>query len=157
MVYLGPGWSTPKSCRREAISGLGWAKVSRPRSEDDVLRDAVAGLFGDEILDKASTGHDCCSVAAGGPRVLVRTLPPAVVRPRQPQAVLFFEHMRQRIDLDMQGSPQGDPHRCAIWCRTSLTMHGAFPRILLFLWLLRGWQRGFHCELPAVGIAEQHL
>ncbi len=48
-----------------------------------------------------------------GLRVHVGTAAPAVVRGRQPQADLVFEHVRRRIDLDVQGPPQGDPHRRA--------------------------------------------
>ena len=88
------------------------------------MRDAVAGLFGDEVLDEASTGHDTCSVATGGPGVHVRTLPPAVVRARQAQANLVFEDMRREIDLNMHGPPKSDPHRCAVWYRSSLIVHG---------------------------------
>ena len=49
------------------------------------------------------------------PRVHVRAAAPAVVRGRQLQADLVFEHMRRRIDLDVHGPPQGDPHRRAVW------------------------------------------
>ena len=53
------------------------------RSEDDVLADAVGGLFHDQILDEAGAGHDG---GAEGPRELrvhVRTAAPSVVRSRQ--------------------------------------------------------------------------
>ena len=92
-------------------------------AEDDVLGDAVAGLFGDQILNEASTGHDSCSVATGGLRVHVRTATPAFVGGRQPQANLVFKHMRRRIDLDVHGPPQGDPHRRAVWSGGSHIMH----------------------------------
>jgi hypothetical protein len=61
-----------------------------------------------------STDYDCASVAAGGPRAHVRTLPPAVVRARQPQADLVFKHMRRRIDLDVHGSPKSDALLCCL-------------------------------------------
>jgi len=96
------------------------------RSENDVLADAIAGLFHDQVLDEASTGHDGCSKVARGMWVHVRTATPAFVGGRQPQANLIFEHMRRRIDLDMHGPPQGDPHRCAVWRRHLLIMHDVF-------------------------------
>ena len=72
------------------------------RSEDDVLADTVAGLFHDQILDEAGTGHDGGAELARGMRIHVRTATPAFVRGRQPQANFVFEHMRRRIDLDVQ-------------------------------------------------------
>ena len=65
-------------------------------SEDDVLADAAAGLFHDQVLDEASTGHDGGAEEARALRVHVRTAAPAFVRGRQPQADLVFEHMRRR-------------------------------------------------------------
>ena len=91
-------------------------------AENDVLGDAAAGLFGDQVLDEASTGHDSGPEAAGGLRVHVGTAAPAIARGRQAQAELVFEDMRRRIDLDVQGPPQGDPHGRAIrrrGCRVS--------------------------------------
>src|SRR5438105_11531894 len=58
-----------------------------------------------------------------GVRLHVRTAAPAVVRGRQLEANLVFEHMWQRIDLDVHGPPQGDPNRRAVWRRGSLIMH----------------------------------
>ena len=49
-------------------------------AEDDVLADAAASLFHDQILDEASTGHDGCAEGARALRVHVRTAAPAVVR-----------------------------------------------------------------------------
>src|SRR5205807_6886687 len=93
------------------------------RSEDNVLADAAASLFHNQILDEASTGHDGGAEEARGLWVHVRTAAPAVVRGRQLEANLVFEHMWQRIDLDVHGPPQGDPNRRAVWRRGSLIMH----------------------------------
>ena len=84
------------------------------RAEDDVLPDAAGGLFGDEIFDEAGARHDG---GAEGPRerAHVRAAAPSVVRRRQLQADLVFEHVRRRIDLHVQRPPQGDPHRGVLW------------------------------------------
>ncbi len=55
-----------------------------PRPEDDVLPDATANLLFDEI------------------------------RRGQLHANLVFEHMRRRIDFDVQGAPQRHPHGRAV-------------------------------------------
>jgi hypothetical protein len=80
-------------------------------SEDDVLADAVAGLFHYEVLDETGPGHGGCPGTAGGIPVHVRAAAPAVVRGHQPQADLVVEHMRRRVDPEVHGPPQGDPHR----------------------------------------------
>ena len=92
------------------------------RSEDDVLPDAAGGLLRDEIFDEASAGHDG---GAEGPRerAHVRAAAPALVGRRQLQADLVFEHVRRRIDLDVQRPPQGDPHRRVVWRRDLLVIH----------------------------------
>jgi hypothetical protein len=41
-------------------------------------------------------------------------LAPAVVGGGQLQADLVLEHMGRRVDLDVHGSPEGDPHRRAV-------------------------------------------
>ena len=95
------------------------------RSEDDVLPDATGSLFRDEIFDEASAGHDG---GAEGPRerAHVRTAAPSVVWSRQLQADFVFEHVRRRIDFDVQRPPQGDPHRRVVWLCLWLLRHG-FP------------------------------
>jgi hypothetical protein len=87
------------------------------RSEDDVLADAAAGLFHDQILVEARTAHDRCPEEARAMRVHVRAEAPAFVGGCQPQANLVFEHVRRRIDLNMHGSPQSHPHRRAVESR----------------------------------------
>lgn len=84
-------------------------------AEDDILREAVAGLFDDQVLDEASAGRDPCSEAAGGLWIHVGTVAPAIVRGRRLQAELVFEDVWRRIDLDVQRPPQGDSHRRAVW------------------------------------------
>jgi hypothetical protein len=85
--------------------------------EDDVLADAMTGLFHDQILDEASPGHDGCSGSARGVRIHVWPTPPAFVGGCQAQANFVVEHMRRRIDAEVHGPPQSDPHRRAVWRR----------------------------------------
>src|SRR5438876_2312 len=87
----------------------------------------MASLFRDEVLDKASTGHDGGAEQAREVWVHVRTATPAFLRTRQLQANLVFEHVRRRVDLDVHGPPKSDPHGRAVWCRSSLTLHSGFP------------------------------
>src|SRR5213075_1294621 len=70
----------------------------QPRSEDDVLSDAMGSLFRDEIFDEAGAGHDG---GAEGPRerAHVRTASPSLVWSRQLQANFVFEHVGRRIDF----------------------------------------------------------
>lgn len=44
-------------------------------------------------------------------RAHVRTAAPSVLWSRNLQADFVFEHMRRRIDFQVQRPPQGDPHR----------------------------------------------
>ena len=88
------------------------------RPEDDVLVDAAAGLLHDEVLDEASARHDGRPERARALRVHVRTATPALVGSREPQTDLVVEHVRRRIDLDVQGAPQRDPHGRRV-CRCS--------------------------------------
>ena len=83
----------------------------------------MAHLVRDQILDEARTRHDGGAEEAREVRVHVRALAPAFVRGDQPQPDLVFEHMRRRIDLDMQGPPQGDPHGSAVWRGELLIAH----------------------------------
>ncbi len=83
-------------------------------AEDDVLADAAARPLDDQILDEARAGHDGGAGPARAGRVHVRTAAPAVARRQEPQADLVLEHVRRRIDLCVQGPPQGDPHRRAV-------------------------------------------
>ena len=83
-------------------------------AEDDVLTDALRGLFHDQILDEAGARHDRGAEQLGEMRVHVRALAPAIVRRGQLEADLVFEHMGRRIDRDMQRAPQRDPHRRAV-------------------------------------------
>src|SRR5437870_10541989 len=48
---------------------------------------------------------------------------PVIVGGRQPQTDLVFDHMRRRIDLDVQGSPQRDTHSRAVGSSGTLIMH----------------------------------
>jgi hypothetical protein len=81
-----------------------------------VASTAAARLFDNQILDEASTGYDGGAEEARGVWVHVRAAAPAVVRSNQLEANFVFEHMRRRIDLDVHGPPQGDPHRRAHRC-----------------------------------------
>jgi len=94
-------------------------------AENDVLADTPTGLFNDQILDEAGTGHDGCAEGAREVRVHVRTLAPTIPRGDQSQADLVFKHMRRWIDLDVQGSPQGNPHCRAVGRRGSPIVHEA--------------------------------
>jgi hypothetical protein len=47
-------------------------------------------------------------------RIHVGPVAPVVVGLGDLQTDLVFEHMRRRIDLDVHGSPQGDPQRGAV-------------------------------------------
>ena len=84
----------------------------------------MAGLLGNQILDRASPGDDGRPVSAGGVRVHVPAASPAVVGGCQPQADLVLEHMGRRVDLEVHGPPEGDPHRGAVRCRGLFVSHG---------------------------------
>jgi hypothetical protein len=90
-------------------SALGEGVQARP--EEDVLADAAAGLFDHQILDEARAGQDGGAEGAGEGGLHVRPVAPPVVRGGQAQAHHVFEDVRRRIDLHVQGPPQGDPHR----------------------------------------------
>lgn len=96
------------------MSGLRWAKVSRLKAQNHVLVDAPVSLLGDQVLDEAGAGHDGRPEPAGGTRVHVRATAPVVAGGRQPQAGLVLEHMGRRVDLDVHGPPEGDPHGRAV-------------------------------------------
>ena len=103
-------------------------------AEEDVLADAPGGLLGHQILDEPGPGHDGGPEAAGEVGVHVRALAPPVVGGHQLQADLVVEHMRRRVDLDVHGPPQGDPHGRAVRCRRAVG-----PRLIVGHWL---WPRG---------------
>jgi hypothetical protein len=84
-------------------------------TEDDVLADAAAGLFHNQIFDKASTGHDRGAEEARAHGVHVWSLAPVIVRSDQLEANLVFEDMRRQINLDMYRPPQGDSYSCVFW------------------------------------------
>ena len=80
-------------------------------AKNDVLRHAVLGLLGDQVLDEAGAGDDAGAEPPGAVRIHVRSLAPAVVGRGQPKADLVFEDVWRRIDLDVHGPPEGDAHR----------------------------------------------
>ena len=110
----------------------GWLRPSlgegvQPRSEDDVLPDTTGNLFRDEVLDEAGASQDG---GAEGPceRAHIRTAAPSFVWSSQLEADFVFEHVRRRIDLDVQGPPQGNAYCRAVWFRLRLFRHGIPPR-----------------------------
>ena len=94
-------------------------------SEDDVLADAAASQFHDQILDEASTGHDG-GAEGSRERAHVRTAAPSVVWSHEFQTDFVFEDMGRRIDLDVQRTPQRRSHRSIVWCHQVLVMHDVF-------------------------------
>ena len=60
------------------------------------------------------------------------------------QADLVFEHVRRRIDLDVHGPPQGDPHRRAV----AVPLRSRSPN--LFSWLAVG------CSTMALPLMKKH-
>ena len=84
-------------------------------------------LLGDQILDEARAGHDGGAERPRALRVHVAAVAPALVRRRQLQADLVLEHVRRRIDLDVQRAPQGDPHRRAVGCYPVVACAGISP------------------------------
>src|SRR5262249_20958135 len=74
---------------------------------------------------------------AGVHRVHVRPVPPAVRRAGQPQPDLILEHVRRRVDLDVQRPPQRGPHRRLVRLRRSLLRHAGQP-IRSFFWIIGG-------------------
>ena len=83
-------------------------------------------MIADEILDEARAGDDPGPVAAGALGVHVRTLPPALLRGREPQPDFILEHMRRRVDVHMHGPPQGDPDRRAVGGCRFVIVHDVF-------------------------------
>jgi hypothetical protein len=84
-------------------------------SEDDVLLNATASLFRDQILEEAGAGHHG---GAEGARegAHVRTATPAIVRSCRPQADLVFKQVRGRVDFHVQRPPQSDSYCCLVRC-----------------------------------------
>jgi hypothetical protein len=91
------------------------------------LADATVHLFDDEILDEAGAGDDRGPGSARGLCIHVRTLMPIVIRGGEQKANHVFEHVRRRINLGVQGPPQGDPEGCLVWSCGSLVRHDALP------------------------------
>ena len=91
-------------------------------AEDDVLGDAGGGLLGHQVLDEAGAGHDRGPEPAGADRMHVGTVAPVGVGCRQLQADDVLEHVRRRVDLDVQRPPERDPHGGAV--RGVVACHG---------------------------------
>jgi len=85
----------------------------------------MGNLFRDEILDEAGAGENR---GAEGPckRAHVRTVAPTIVWGRQFQTNFVFKDVGQRIDFDVQCTPQRGSHRCVVWRRHLLITHDAF-------------------------------
>jgi len=67
------------------------------------------GPLRDQIFDEAGAGHDGGTEGARELRVHVTAAAPVHIRGKQLQADLVIEHMRRRIDRDMERAPQRDP------------------------------------------------
>ena len=91
------------------------------------MADAATGLLCDEILDEAGARHDGGPEAARGARVHVRAAAPAFVGRRQREADRVLDQMRRQIELEVQGPPQGHPHRRAVRRRGRLFTHELAP------------------------------
>jgi hypothetical protein len=107
----------------------------KPGAQDDVLVHAATGLLDDQVLDEAGARDDGGAKEFRALRVHVRTVAPAIVRRRQPQANVVVQHMRRRIDLDVQGPPQGHAYRRAVRRRGSRVTLGIHPSNSA--WLMR--------------------
>jgi len=94
-------------------------------SEDDVLPNTTTSVLRNQILDEASPGNDRRAEEPRAIWVHVRAAAPAVIRIRQFEADLVFQHMRRRVDQHMQRPPEGDPHRRAVRRRCLIVSHNA--------------------------------
>jgi hypothetical protein len=71
-------------------------------------------VFRDQVLDEAGARHDRRAEGAGEVRVHVATLAPAGRRVQQAQADPIVEHMRRRVGLHMQRTPERDARGGAV-------------------------------------------
>lgn len=92
-------------------------------SENDVLLDAAAELFHDHVFDEPRPRENRGAEEAREARVHIRPASPVVARGGKREANLIFEHVRRRIDLNVQGPPQSHPYRCAVWSCGFLVSH----------------------------------
>lgn len=80
-------------------------KAVEAGAEDDILTHPTAGVFDDHVLDEARTRHDRGTKRPRELRIHVAALVPVRARCKQLQANLIVQHMRRRIDRDVQGAP----------------------------------------------------
>ena len=111
----GPGWSISNTRSRDGELRPALGEGVEARAEDDVLVDAALPACS---ATRSSMKRARATMEARNGRVpsgcMSAALAPALVRRRQLQADLVLEHVRRRIDLDVQRPPQGDAHRRAV-------------------------------------------
>src|SRR6185312_8201964 len=74
-------------------------------AKEHVLANAPAGLLHHQVFDKPGPRHDGAAEDPRELRVHVRAASPAVIRCDELQSDRVVEHVRWRIELDVQGAP----------------------------------------------------
>jgi hypothetical protein len=120
---LGPGLVDLEHPQPRGEAGPALGEGVQARAQDDVLPDAAVGLLGHEVLDEPRPGHDPGPEPAGALGVHVPALAPVRVRVGQLQADLVGQHVRRRVDLDVHGPPQRDPHGGVVRPGSRLVSH----------------------------------
>ena len=93
-------------------------------AEEDELGGAGGDLLGHQVLDEAGAGHDRGAKAAGAGRVHVGPIAPTVVGRDELQAQPVIQHVRRRVDLHVQGSPQRGAHGGVVGFLDVVVGHG---------------------------------
>jgi hypothetical protein len=76
----------------------------------------LCSLLGHEVLDEASAGDDARPEPPRAVRIHIGPLSPPVVGCGQPETNLVLEDVGRRIELDVHGPPERDPHRRSLRC-----------------------------------------
>lgn len=104
-------------------SWLDWAGVVAPTGIDGCL-DAP----GSDLTSSRPASPRRSRSEGRRLRQHVRALAPALLGRREPQAKLIFEQVRERIDLDVHGTPQGNPHRRLVCLRLGTSAVVLWPK-----------------------------
>ena len=84
-------------------------------AEDDVLPNSACCVFLHELVEVAGA-RDGCAKRAGAGGIHVAAGTPVRIGIGQTHAHGVIEHVRRRIDLDVQSAPQCDANGRAVWC-----------------------------------------
>ncbi len=140
-----PAGRPRRSCRREAEVGPALGERVEAGAEDDVLADAAAACS----ATRSSMKRARATIEARNPPVpagcMSRPVAPAVVGRGQLQTDRVVEHVRRRVDLDVQRPPQRDAHRGAVRAAAAVGGHR------------RACRRRLQAPHAAVGVAHRHL